>query len=105
MLTRLEIKNYRCFDHLSLRDFGRINILVGRSGSGKSAFLEAIFLASGVSPEIYLRIRQFRGLPTSNIEVGDRDGYESLWRDLFYKFRQDVPAEIRLNDSRTGVRW
>ena len=47
MLTQLEIKNYRCFDRLNMRDFGRINILVGRSGSGKSAFLEAVFLSWG----------------------------------------------------------
>jgi energy-coupling factor transporter ATP-binding protein EcfA2 len=105
MLTQLEIKNYRCFDHLTMRDFGRINILVGRSGSGKSAFLEAVFLAGGISPEIYLRIRQLRGLPAAGIEVHDRDGYESLWRDLFFKFNQDVPAEIHLKDNRRGVRW
>jgi len=105
MLKELEIRNYRCFDHLTLRDFGRINFLVGQSGSGKSAFLEAIFLASGISPEIYLRIRQFRGLPVSGIEVGDRDGYESLWRDLFFKFRQDEPVYINLKDNRTGARW
>jgi AAA domain, putative AbiEii toxin, Type IV TA system len=105
MLTQLEIKNYRCFDHLTMRDFGRINILVGSSGSGKSAFLEAVFLASGISPEIYLRIRQFRGLPATAIEVNDRDGYESLWRDLFFNFRQDIPAEIHLKDSRRGIRW
>lgn len=105
MLTQLEIKNYRCFDRLNMRDFGRINILVGRSGSGKSAFLEAVFLAGGISPEIYLRIRQFRGLPSASIEVHDRDGYESLWRDLFFKFRQDTPAEIHLKDTRRGVRW
>jgi hypothetical protein len=105
MLTQLEIKNYRCFEHLTMRDFGRINMLVGRSGSGKSAFLEAIFLAGGISPEIYLRIRQFRGLPAVGIEVHDRDGYESLWRDLFFKFRQDRPAEIHLKDTRRGVRW
>jgi energy-coupling factor transporter ATP-binding protein EcfA2 len=104
MITQLEIKNYRCFDRLILRDFGRINILVGNSGSGKSAFLEALFLAGGISPEIYLRIRQFRGLPTT-VEVQDRDGYESLWRDLFFKFRQDVPAEIHFKDSRRGIRW
>jgi energy-coupling factor transporter ATP-binding protein EcfA2 len=105
MLKELEIRNYRCFDHLTLRDFGRINFLVGRSGSGKSAFLEAIFLASGISPEIYLRIRQFRGLPAAGIEVGDRDGYESLWRDLFFKFRQEDPVYISMKDNRTGLRW
>lgn len=105
MITQLEIKNYRCFDRLMLRDFGRINILLGGSGSGKSAFLEAVFLAGGISPEIYLRIRQFRGLPAAGIEVHDRDGYESLWRDLFFKFRQDDPAEVHLKDSRRGVRW
>lgn len=105
MLTQLEIKNYRCFDHLMLRDFGRINILLGSSGSGKSAFLEAVFLAGGISPEIYLRIRQYRGLPATGMEVHDRDGYESLWRDLFFQFHQDVPAEIHFKDSRRGVRW
>jgi ABC-type cobalamin/Fe3+-siderophores transport system ATPase subunit len=104
MIKDLEIQNYRCFRNLHMSDLGRINILLGDSGSGKSAFLEALFLAAGVSPEIYLRIRQIRGFPTG-AEVADRDNYESLWHDLFTDLNQDKTLTIRFTDNRTGVRW
>jgi AAA15 family ATPase/GTPase len=104
MIKDVEIKNYRCFPRLHLSDLGTVNILVGNSGSGKSAFLEALFLAGGTSPEMYLRIRQFRGFP-SGTEIADRDNYESLWRDLFSDLNQDQVLTIQFTDNKSGIRW
>ncbi len=47
MLTTLEIENYRAFRFLRA-ELGRINLIAGANGSGKTSLLEALFLlASG----------------------------------------------------------
>jgi hypothetical protein len=44
MIDTIEIKNFRCFDRANLEDLKTVNLVVGRNGSGKTAFLEALFL-------------------------------------------------------------
>jgi recombinational DNA repair ATPase RecF len=34
--------NYRCFADTHLKDLGRVNLIVGKNGCGKSALLEGI---------------------------------------------------------------
>lgn len=41
-ITRLELTDYKCFEHLVLEELGDRIVLVGPNGSGKSAILEAI---------------------------------------------------------------
>ncbi|UOG90736.1 MAG: ATP-binding protein [Candidatus Thiothrix sulfatifontis] len=42
MLDSLHIKNFRCFEDLTIPSLGRVNLIVGRNNSGKSTLLEAI---------------------------------------------------------------
>src|SRR5579872_1795150 len=65
MIHDIDIRNFRCFQRLQIADCSRINVIVGDNGSGKTALLEAIFLALGVGPELALRFRQTRGLDGS----------------------------------------
>ena len=45
MLIRdLTIKGYRCFEDFSMDGLTRVNLLVGNNNSGKTSFLEAIYL-------------------------------------------------------------
>jgi AAA15 family ATPase/GTPase len=62
MIRSIEIERFRGFESLSIPKCGRVNVIVGDNGSGKTALLEAIFLALGVSTELPLRFRQQRGL-------------------------------------------
>jgi len=62
MLVR--IRNYRCVRDVGVELGGGLAVLLGPNGSGKTSFLEALFLgASGVRP---LRLaglrRRWRGL-------------------------------------------
>ena len=41
-LTDLRIQGFRCFDDLTVNRLGRVNLIAGRNGSGKSSFLEAV---------------------------------------------------------------
>ena len=45
MLIRdLTIKGYRCFEDFSMDGLTRVNLLVGNNNSGKTSFLEAVYL-------------------------------------------------------------
>lgn len=43
LLDSLEIKGYRCFEHLTIEKLGKVNLIVGKNNVGKTALLEAIF--------------------------------------------------------------
>jgi recombinational DNA repair ATPase RecF len=86
MIESIGISNFRCFESIRLQDCRRINVVVGRNASGKTALLEALFLASGVSPELGLRIKGWREQAAVLVSA-EQSVYEGLWRDLFHKLR------------------
>jgi len=94
MITSFEIKNFRCFEHIKQDGLRRFNLLVGKSGSGKTALLEALFLAGGANPEIYFRLRRWRGFGEGVALSATRDTYEAFFQDLFYNFHQEMGASI-----------
>ena len=105
MITSCEIHNFRCFKHLNLKGLQRFTFVVGASGTGKTAFLEGIFLTGGSSAEIAFRIRRFRGLGEGAIELsGTRYSFESIFGDMFHNFDKDAGFSIRFNDTRRGWR-
>jgi AAA15 family ATPase/GTPase len=93
MIDNIDVQNFRCFKHISLRDCRRINLIVGRNASGKTALLEAIFLASGASPEL-----GWRG-SGKVIVTADPSAYENIWKDLFHNFVQDKAIRIQFQGS------
>lgn len=57
MLPSFYIENFRLFDQLTIKRLGRVNLIVGRNNSGKSAFLEAVLLyVSNASPLIFYNL-------------------------------------------------
>jgi predicted ATPase len=55
MISEIEIENFKCFEHLKISDCKRINVIVGDNGAGKTALLEGIFLALGMTSELPIR--------------------------------------------------
>ena len=94
-LNSIKIENFRGFRQLEFGNFRQFNVIVGANATGKTALLEAIFLASANSPEVSLRLRTWRGLGSS-IEVNtlDRSSYEALWRDLFFEDAREFFIEV-----------
>src|SRR5437867_4488346 len=103
MIESLEINNYRCFKHVSLSGIKRINIVVGDSGSGKTALCEALFITGGLGPEIFLRTRSWRGFGDTQV-VLEREGYEGLWKEIFHALDQNAPVAARFVDTESGER-
>ena len=63
MLTNLSINNFRGLKGLEINPLGRINLLAGKNGAGKTSVLEALWIFSAPdSPELTLRVAAFRGL-------------------------------------------
>ena len=54
MVTSVEIKNFRGFEELTVRDLAPINVIVGDDASGKTAFLETLYLAVSGSAHSHL---------------------------------------------------
>jgi hypothetical protein len=97
MIRSLHIENFRCFSKLHIEDLGLINIIVGNNGGGKTALLESLFLPGG-GPELVFRLRQYRGqaqLPVSYT----KNAYEMFWKDLFFKYSQNLNVQIELKGS------
>jgi predicted ATPase len=103
MVESLTIENFRCFERVELSALAPINIIVGRNASGKTALLEAIFLAAGSSPELTMRIRQWRGIPPT-YSGPQQELDEALWSDLFFHFDVQQPIAIEITDRRHGDR-
>lgn len=49
-LERIKLLNFRNYTQLELNNLGNVNILIGNNGSGKTNFLEAIYMLSAAVP-------------------------------------------------------
>lgn len=75
MITAVEIRDFKCFEHVSISGLKRVNLLVGENGSGKTAFLEALFLAAGATPALHFRAQAWRR-GEARVEIrGDQESY------------------------------
>lgn len=86
LLKSLEIKGYRCFEHLTIEKLGRVNLIVGKNNVGKTALLEALWLyANGAYSHLFFEILKERNeIPPS--QEGLLAQPESNWglRNLFF---------------------
>ena len=88
MLTDIRVKNFRGLRSLTLDRLGRITLVGGKNGVGKTALLEAIWMLSGPDlPELSQRINSMRGLPSF--------GPESIFHDIFTDY--DIESRIRIS--------
>ncbi len=104
MIHSITIRNFRSFREVTIDDCRRINILVGENGSGKTALLEALFLAVGVSPELVMRTRTWRGYDSGRMSGTHEDLHKALWADLFHKFQTKKRAVVSLKGSAEQTR-
>jgi len=89
MITQVAIKRFKSHKDVTLAGLGRINLLLGRNNSGKSAALEAILYA--LLPQnpkaVFELLNESRGI-TQNVYV---------WKSVFHRFDLTQPVEIVLN--------
>ena len=89
MYKSFTVKNFRNFSSILIENMQRINLIIGKNNTGKTAFLEAIFLHIGsMNPALTLSIAQFRGI------TGFIANAEDVWGSLFHNF--DITKTIEL---------
>jgi ABC-type lipoprotein export system ATPase subunit len=98
MIRSVEVRNFRCFEALTVDNCRRINVIVGDNGSGKTALLEAMFLALGMSSEYVMRFRTMRGLD-GNFRGSPRKIEDAIWNDYFFGEDQRRTISITLNGT------
>lgn len=106
MIRDIRVQNFRCFSLLHLSDLARVNVIVGQSASGKTAFLESLFISSSPSaPTVAFKIRAFRRLGIQIEITSEPSSYVALWQDLFHLFNEERPISIEIvgtnGDSRS----
>jgi hypothetical protein len=99
MIRSVKLQNFRSFHFAEANNLGLVNIVVGDNGAGKTALLEAMFMASGNNPETYMRTRTWRGLSKPGAISGAQVASGALWHDLFCKFDEKKLITIELKGS------
>lgn len=113
MYKQIRIRNFRCFEDLTVSSLSRVNLIAGRNNVGKTALLEAIFLLVGPNnPELAGRLNIFRGLQ----QMATASDAEEVWGWLFRdrnlaglielegstSDEQRVQLRLRLDGTETG---
>jgi len=79
MYENFRVKNYRCFDELTLEPLARVNLIAGKNNVGKTALLEALLLFHEYyNPARVLHVNGHRGFLT----VQPKEYLGSLFRDF-----------------------
>jgi len=103
MYKLFEIKNFRCFEQLTIESLKRVNLIAGVNNVGKTALLEALFLHCGATnPELTLRINAFRGIEVIKVGLGAMT--ETPWHSLFFDFDTSREIELRGENDVTVYR-
>ena len=82
MFERIDVRNYRGFDNVSVGDLGRINLVAGRNNAGKTTLLEATrLLCEAANPRMAIDYHAVRGGA-----YGEQPGWmsETYWKPLFH---------------------
>lgn len=82
MLKDIYIKNYRGIKDLKIKDFKRINILVGDNNCGKTSVLESIGLSINYNITGIIHFENFRAKFPESQYLTD----QALWNDFEYLF-------------------
>lgn len=91
MISTLEIKQFRGFEHIKFENLGRVNLIMGGNNSGKTSILEAIALMYANSQELQVLPGVFRTLPTTK-----KPSDEYFWK---YLVRGENFSNFQLSDG------
>ena len=98
-LTDLRIQGFRCFEDLTINRLGRVNLIAGRNGIGKSTLLDAVRVyAERGSDSALVRIL------TGRDELGEEadehiEGLGVDWSALFYGRKLENEPSICIGSS------
>lgn len=90
MITKLTLKNFRCFENFTLEGICPVTLLAGANNVGKSTILESIFLFyNRYSNDVFRKLNGFRGVYERAYSP------DILWESLFYNKDISYPINIK----------
>lgn len=102
LLNSLEIKGYRCFEHLTIEKLGRVNLIVGKNNVGKTALLEALWIYANHDDSEILHKIVFDRNEITNERVSSMESsqeYNFAVRNLFSNRPAVPPRNHNRKDS------
>lgn len=99
MIQSVKARNFRCFEEITLPDLRRINVVVGKNATGKTALLEVVRLALGGTPAVLWAMNQVRGFIPAITQPPSREQFEAIWSPYFFDFSSNKPIYTECVDS------
>lgn len=99
MIKSLRAQHFRCFEEINLPDLRRINVVVGKNATGKTALLEVVRLALGGTPGVLWTMNQARGFVPTIVQPMTRELFEAIWSPYFFGFDSSKPIWTECYDS------
>jgi len=102
MIKKMEISNFRGFQHITIENLSPITIIGGKNNSGKSAVLEAAML-----PNVLLSLDYFKFFSAVR-NAGDQIfSPNQIWNPLFYRMESTDELEIKYEhtDEKTAIKF
>jgi hypothetical protein len=100
MIEKVIIQNFRCFSSEEILGLTRVNLVVGRNASGKTTFLESVFISSAATaPQVAFQMRGFRQLGAQLQLAPEPFALVGLWKDLFHWLDEKNIVSIELQGS------
>jgi predicted ATPase len=91
MLTKVQIKNFRCFRELEIAPLRRVNLITGQNNTGKTALLEALsLLLAQPNPSAQGNLPN-----TFRAGFGNADPQENFWNWLFPAKNLELAMELK----------
>jgi AAA15 family ATPase/GTPase len=91
MLRSFTLKNFRCFQNLTLEPLERVNLIAGKNNVGKTSLLEAIFIfINPTNPESLFQINRLRRITKSS-------QFKEVEEMKLFFFDQDIDKVIILS--------
>ena len=89
MISKLVLKNFRCFHDISLDGIRPVTLFAGANSVGKSTLLEGLFLFyDRYTSSVFLKLNNFRGIPRIDFSP------VMVWEQLF--FNRDTSKNITI---------
>src|ERR1700677_3547386 len=86
MIRSLAVENFRCYKHVEISDLSRLNVIVGKNATGKTALLESVRLALGGTPAVLWSMNQARSVQLFLQQPFTREQWEAIWAPYFFNF-------------------
>ena len=94
MISKLTLKNFRCFHDFTLDNIKPVTLIAGTNSVGKSSLLEGIFLfVDRYSSNVFFKLNNLRGMPLNSLSP------IMIWEHLFFNMDTANNISICVNNG------